>query len=224
MRKLFCLFMVLVLFPVVSFSDENDEGLFIGTWIHTEYLKDGTLQFIILDLHDDHSSVAVFGKADGDDSNVPGRSFIGTWSFNSDTVHVVTGHNTSKDLILTDNGFVGEKMLGGGYMIYSPVQKYDKNDASIGPVPLSMLETGVQIPTGTYIIGQDIPAGVYRFDMNKSAASVTYYNSASDVFSDSKFVLNTRSKTYARLTLSDGGKLIIENASIILSYAKSLFE
>ena len=163
---------MLLLLPFVSFADEDDERLFVGTWIHTEYLKDGTLQFIIIDLHDDHTAVTVFGKGDGDDSHVPGRSFIGTWSFKSDTVHVISGNNTSKDLILTDNGFVAEKFIGGGYTIYSPVLEYNKNDASVGPVPLSMLETGVQIPTGTYIIGQDIPAGTYCFDMNKAAASV----------------------------------------------------
>ena len=224
MKKLLCLFLALFFLPVYSFADSDDEGLFVGTWIHTEYLNDGTLQFIIIDLHDDHSCVSIFGKGTGDDEKVPGRSFIGTWSFKSDTAHVISGHNTSKDLILTDNGFVAEKMLGGGYIVYSPIKKYDKNDATNGPVPLSMLETGVQIPTGTYIIGQDIPAGVYRFDMNKAASSVKYYDSQTDVFPDSSFSLNTRSTTYSRLSLADGGKLIIENASIILSYAKSLFE
>ena len=223
MKKLFCLLLALILFPAVSFSDPDDEGLFIGKWICTEYYNDGSLQSILIDFREDHTSLVVFCNGNGENEEISGRAFAGTWSFNYDTLHVITGHNTSKDFILTDNGFIAEK-YAGGYSVYSPVKVYDTSDATNGPVPLSMLETGVQIPTGTYIIGQDIPAGVYRFDLNKSAASVRYYDKQTDFIADADFKLNTRSQTYSRLSLAEGGKLIIENASIILSYAKSIFE
>lgn len=222
MKRFFCLLLVLTLFPVVSFSD-SDEGLYVGTWIHTEYLNDGTLQFIIIDLKDDHSAVTVFGNADGDNTKVPGRSFIGTWSQTKKGIHVVSGRNTSKDLFLTDDGRIAETNYGLTYVYYR-VKQPELNDASSGPVSLSMLETGVQIPTGTYIIGEDIPAGTYRFDMNKSASSVKYYDKKTDLFPSSDFDLNTRSETYARLTMEEGGKLIIENSSVVLSYARKLFE
>ena len=222
MKRFFCLLFVFVLFPLFSFS-ESDEGLYIGTWIHTEYLTNGTLQFIIIDLKNDYSAVTVFGNADGDDMKVPGRSFIGTWSPTKKGIHVVSGSNTSKDLFLTDDGRIAETNYGIT-VVYYRIKKPELNDASFGPVSLSMLETGVQIPTGTYIIGEDIPAGTYRFDMNKSASSVEYYDNKKDLFPSSDFNLNTRSETYARLSMEEGGKLIIKNSSIILSYAKKLFE
>lgn len=222
MKRFFCLLLVLVLFPFVSLSD-SDEGLYIGTWIYTDYLVNGTLQFIIMDLKDDHSAVTVFGEADGDDTKVPGRSFIGTWSQTGKGIHVVSGHNTSKDLFLTDDGRIAEKHAGFTYVYYR-IKKHESNDTADVPVPLSMLETGVQIPTGTYIIGEDIPAGTYRFDMNRSSSTVEYYDSKKSYLPSTDFKLDTRSETYARLTLEEGGKLIIKNSSIILSYAKKLFE
>lgn len=107
MKRLICLLFVCVLLPAVSFSDGD---IYVGTWIHTEYLVSGTLQFIILDLQADHTAVAVFGKADGDDTKVPGRSFIGTWNVSLNGIHVVSGHNTSKDLVLSDG-----RLLESGY-------------------------------------------------------------------------------------------------------------
>lgn len=105
MRRFICLLFVCLLLPVVSFSDSSEDK-YVGTWIHTEYLTTGTLQFIILDLQADHTAVAVFGKADGDDSKVPGRSFIGTWNLTLGGIHVVSGHNTSKDLVYSDGRLV----------------------------------------------------------------------------------------------------------------------
>ena len=221
MKRLFCL-LVLLLFPFVSLADEF-EPLYVGKWIHTEYDKSGDFHFIILDLQEDHTAICIFGESDPEDFQVPGRSFIGTWSPTSKGIHVVSGMNSSKDLSISDNDFLIEK-YSGLVDLYSRIPEYDSNDASNGPVSLSMLETGVQIPTGTYIIGDDIPAGIYRFDMNKLSSTVKYYDQKSSLFPSTLITLDARSKTYSRLPMEEGAKLIIEGSSVILSYSKSLFE
>lgn len=222
MKRFLC-FLVLFSLLYASALCDSDKGLYLGQWIHTEYNANGTLTFILIDLQEDGSAITVFGKADGDDSKVPGRSFLGSWVQTRDGITVISGHNTSKKLFLTDNDFLAEKLYGS-HSLYSRIIPYETNDATDGPVSLSMLETGVQIPTGTYYIGEDIPAGTYRFDMNKTSAAVEYYETSNKILPSSDFTLDTRNKTYARLRLEEGGKLVIKNSSIILSYAKKLFE
>lgn len=223
MKRFLC-FMALFSLLFASALCDSDKSLYVGQWIHTEYTIDGTLTFILIDLQEDGSAITVFGKADGDDSKVPGRSFLGSWVQTRDGITVISGHNTSKKLFLTDNDFLAESFYGSSYSLYSRISPYETNDAAKGPVSLSMLETGVQIPTGTYYIGEDIPAGTYRFDMNKTSSTVEYYETSKSLFPSSDFSLDTRNKTYARLRLEEGGKLVIKNSSIILSYAKKLFE
>ena len=222
MKKL-CVSLLLLWFLFsCSALASDDESLYVGTWINCYYDENGDLGFILFDLQPDHTAISVFGTAELEDEELSGRSLKATWSETSKGVHIVSGHNTSKDVFLTDNGYLAEDFFGS-YIVYSRIPNYDTNDASLGPVSLSMLETGVQIPAGTYIVGEDIPAGTYRFDMNKAMSVVEYYDNSSSLFPSTDFTLSTRSTVYAMLKLEDGGMLKIKNSSIILSYAKSLF-
>lgn len=230
MKKLYCLLIALVLFPVISFSD-SDEGLFIGTWIHTEYLNSGTLQFIIIDLKDDHSSVTVFGKADGDDSKVPGRSFISTWEKTSKGVHVITGHNSTKDLQY-ENGCLYEKYSGMKDVYFRVSSSPDHSD---DPVPVSSsqpfndpafdqkLSEGVLLPAGDYIVGVDIPSGDYRADVVSDVGGIIrVYRTKAEAEKSSLSYINEINlgnmwgTLVFRLTLEDGNYIQLKYNSLKL--------
>lgn len=221
MRMLLILLIVVCSFSFPAMADDDDQ-LYIGQWITTWYDNDESLHFTIFDLQEDGDAICIFGTANNDPEKIKGRSYIGSWRRTYKGAHIKTGNYAETDVFLTDNDFLAEGPKGY-YTVYSRIPEYDTNDTTNGPVSISFLETGVQIPTGTYVIGDDIPAGVYRFEMNKAMSYVEYYDNQSALLPSTDFTLSTRSTVYARLKLEDGGVLKITNSSIILSYAKSLF-
>ena len=229
MKRFVCMLIVLVLFPFCALAvSEND---YIGKWIFTEYLKDGTLHFRLLELRSDHSSVIVFGNADGDSTKVPGRSFLGTWSLTSKGVHVIVGVNTTKDLTYKD-GFLFEKSSGMAD-VYSRITSYgDQAAVSDQDPPLESfndpafekaLPDGVLIPAGDYIVGVDIPAGDYRADVvSDVGGTITVYPSKRKAEENSLSYINEISlgnmwgTLVFRLTLENGNYVRLKHNSIKL--------
>ena len=217
---------ILLIFIIISFwvyaSGNDDTGLFVGTWININSNTSGGLTYTILDLRQDGTAVCVLKNVHEDGTDF-GRNYMGSWKMNGDGIYIKSGNNTSMDAIMTDNGFLAEKTYGG-YIMYSRVKQYNTSDPEQGLVSVAQLETGVRIPTGTYIIGEDIPAGTYRFEMRNTTSKVEYFDNKSSLFPSTSFDLNARSETYGRLSMAEGGVLKISISSIILSYARSLFE
>lgn len=234
MKRLLSFLLILIFLPIVSFAD--DESLYVGIWCHTHYQNDGTLIFRLLELRDDHTSVIVFGKADGDDSKVPGRSFIGTWKTTSKGIHVITGYNTTKDLQY-ENGCLFEysALSKDYYYRVSPESKNTTDSRSIpeqtqpfnDPLFDQKLSEGILLPAGNYIVGVDLPAGDYRADVVSDVGGVvTVYRSKEEAEKSPMSYINEINlgnmwgTLVFRLTLEDGYYVQLKYNSVKL-YAYS---
>ena len=194
------LFIVFLSFP--SFSESSD--IYVGIWLHTEHLKSGTLQFIILELKEDNTSVIAFGEADGDDLKVPGRSFIGTWEKSSKGIHVITGHNSTKDLYLSDKDHLEENKYGM-VSVYTRINKYipKEDNTSFDPDSVN------QDPCGKWSFMHDFS------NENSAGLDFDYISLEIFLFDDGSayVILGTRSKKTASLNFHYSDGLWLGNSS-----------
>ena len=221
MKRLLILLVVVLLLSSSALAGD-DSKLFVGTWMSWNEIKSGGISYTIFDLREDGTAMCVFKSVSGDGEET-GRNFKGSWQETSDGIHIVSGNKTSSDCIITDNGFLAEHTYGG-YIMYTRLKKYAINDPEFEPVDISELSTGVWIPTGKYVIGEDIPAGKYQCKMGNSKATVEYYENSSKIMPSTSFSLDARSDTYSNLSLEEGGILEITTSAIVLSYARSIFK
>ena len=221
MKKTILTLLVALLFlPVSCFAVES--SLYVGTWVQVDAPSTSPM-ITMIHLTEDHRCFFLYQTFHEDNTASFGRTFCGKWTALGDYAYLTTGENSTMKVMITSNGFLAHD-LGGAYSLYGRVPVFSTNDATYGPVSIDQLETGVVIPTGTYIIGEDIPAGSYRFDMNVSDATVEYYSESAKYKPTADFSLNARSTTYGKINLEEGGTLYIKNSSVIMSYAKSLFQ
>ena len=225
MKKLIALIMILALaVPAAALSASESD--YIGKWIHTEYQKDGTLTFILIDIQQDHTAISVFGSADGSSERIAGRSFIGTWNTTSKGIHVVSGNNTSKDLFIYENDYLKESVYGV-YTIYSKVTEYGQAE-KVEPFEAATLpeitNDGLRVPPGEYTIGLDIPAGTYRVEITDG----TGYYDLFDKKDGNKISTGLTGKSYdvteiGKITFSNGNVLKLRNSTFIIYPYTGLF-
>ena len=95
MKRLVCLLLVLVLFPLVSLADGSE---YVGCWASYETLTDGAPVMSMLYLSEDHTCYFVTQMFHPDSPGL-GRSYVGTWEILSDgTLRAKTGNNTETKL------------------------------------------------------------------------------------------------------------------------------
>ena len=223
MKKLFCVLLILALCYVPFQGLAHDESYFYGTWAEFHDTKDGGASLDIFKLTPDHK---VFFLTQSFNSDEPryGRSYVGSWSVSSDTITIKIGENLTIKGYILGNGFFAEKVYGG-YILYGKLPEYAENDATYGPVSLDMLSSvGVVVPAGRYTVGEDIPAGNYRFEMENAQAYIYIYKSADSSYYSQSFNIDGATPIFAKQTLAEGNILEIKGRAVRISYAKSLFE
>ena len=98
MKKMIAVILIFVfLFPAASFGVTVRAWMIEGSWNHFEYTDDGML---LTSMYLDESGKAYFVTQlfHADDPGL-GRAFVGSWEFTGeDTIHVITGNNSSLDL------------------------------------------------------------------------------------------------------------------------------
>ncbi len=89
----------------------------------------------------------------------------------------------------------------------------------------SITKDGVTIPTGSYIIGEDIPAGIYRIEMPEGAMMVTVSVYATDektIMDGEMYILTSGNPEVGKIDLSQY-KYIETTSSIIIKTYTGLF-
>ena len=223
MKKLFVYLIIVFCLLCFSSAYAHDESYFYGTWVQFSDTDSGGASLCTFRLTPDHKAFYTAQNFRANELGI-GRSFVGSWSVHNDTITIITGNNTKIEGYILENGFLAEKVFGG-YTLYGKAPEYSENDATYGPASLDMLNTtGVVVPAGRYTIGEDIPAGNYRFEMENAQAYVYIYKNEEATSALYTFGLNGAMPLYGRQPLEEGNILVIQGRAVRISYAKSLFE
>lgn len=219
MKKIALLVMILLLcLPAVSRA--ADEKQYIGTWIQEKYDEEtGRYSVELLHLTADHQAyytVQVF---------CPGEVGIGrqaakTWWVTGNGIHIVLGENAETDAIILDDGRLGFKLAGSAV---SPFTRVPSETGSHTLPSLSDLKTGVTIPQGEYFVGTDIPAGRYIAEAGTSR-KITLWIYDARGWSNYYYLGTYNNESMMVMTLEDGGKLRVEDSSVIIREYTGLFQ
>ncbi|MBR4334416.1 MAG: hypothetical protein IKP72_17225 [Clostridia bacterium] len=223
MKKLLFVLFVLGLFLAPLQALAHDESYFYGTWAEFHDTKSGGASLTIFKLTPDHK---VFFLTQSFNSDEPGsgRTYVGSWSVSNDTITIKVGENSTIKGYILGNGFFAEKVYGG-YILYGKLPEYSEDDATYGPASLDMLSSGgVVIPAGKYTVGEDIPAGNYRFEMENAQSYIYIYKNADSSYHMASFSIDGATPIYAKQPLAEGNILEIKGRAVRISYARSLFE
>lgn len=82
-------------------------------------------------------------------------------------------------------------------------------------------KNSVVVPMGEYIIGIDIPAGIYTLTINSTSSMITIYSSEKKIVG-SYALIKSNSNTVGRIELQDGQRIEIDYGPIIFSPYKGL--
>lgn len=223
MKKKVLFMLVFVLFSVPLYAFAHDESYFYGTWAEFHDTSSGGASLTIFKLTPDHKVFFLTQSFNTDEAR-SGRSYVGTWSVYKDTISIKIGENTKIEGYILGNGFFAEKVYGG-YILYGKLPEYSENDATYGPVSLDMLSSvGVVVPAGRYTVGEDIPAGNYRFEMENAQSYIYVYKNADASYYTYSFSIDGATPIYAKQPLAEGNILEIKGRAVRIFYARSLFE
>lgn len=167
-----------------------DDSAFAGVWVNVSTHANGSGETITtLHLTEDHRALFTI-QSFREDGTVSGRSASKTWSSSGDTVRVVIGENTSLSLELDGNALRDRQLPDSYYYRVS--------------VPGTETKKGTEVPQGTYIVGKDIPAGVYRLEFIRNSADIFVYRDESASFYHAFASISKFYPEYARLELKEG--------------------
>lgn len=218
MKKTMILLLALLLcLPVSGLA--VDESQFVGTWIQETYDEEtGRYSYELLRLTADHQayySVQSFEPGKEGFS----RQSAKTWSIKGNGIHIVLGNNSDTDAVILSDGRLGFKLTGDSYSPF--VRINDKKEETART--LEMLKTGVTIPQGEYYIDEDIPAGRYVADAG-SARLITLWIYDAKGWSNYYYIGSSKNEQIMIMNLEKGGKLRVDDASVIIREYTGLFQ
>ncbi len=219
MKKLITIFLTALLCCTAA-SAENNAEYYYGTWFSAMELDGDYYAMKMFHLFEDGKCYYSSRINDGDVDPDP-LDMMTTWQpvENGVRIQFSAGY---REYLLTEDGRLsdGEKSLPTRYKKIFPVPY--KAPADAPKVVPGNLEGGFLLDPGQYIIGEDLPAGNYRFE---------YYNAPVDIFvrKDPEATMwsafaavSENSPVYAKLNLPEGGRLDVVAFPVIIMYAKPL--
>lgn len=198
---------MILLLPVCCRADGASD--YIGTWVQCND-DDGSLLYVLLHFREDgvvfYSTVLLSDDDEGGDRAFV-RNHVGEWHLTSDGVHAQTGFNTSMDLFIVEPGVLGEQLTGA----YSPYYRVRGDQAAVSG-------SGTAVEQGAYLVGRDIPAGVYRLEMidNHSADLYVYKDQEASFYSSFALISRT-TPSCARFELQDGQVVRIQMGPVLFT-------
>ena len=215
MKKVITIAMILALMiSSASFAEVVDESFYVGTWVCFEYLQTEGCVVSLFRLEEDHTCYFLLRSfSNAEDGH--GRENVKTWSSKGNDLTIVTG-NTSWDLFVTSEYKLARE-VPGGYEVYERV------GGSSG-VPSSSSSSGLTVPVGVYVAGEDFPAGIYRIELvdETKKSHVRLYNNMEEVNKAFAYIYDYDLGNYygatavGKMEILDGNALKVGGAPIIL--------
>ena len=208
MKKVITIVMIAMtlLLTVPAYADGLIVDDFMGMWVNYYDTNSNGATIEAIYLRDDHTVFYMNRRFNASDAGF-GREFVGSWEVNGDCIHIKYGDSAESDLYMSD-GFLLIPLGGDQYITYGKVPVWGKVDAPQA--------SGVAVPQGEYVIGEDIPAGRYTVDAG-DAKRVTVWVYRPNGMSDYYYIGSKENEQTMTANLQDGGKLRIEGATVYLS-------
>ena len=221
MKKAMAIVMILCLIAPVCMAVSPDEAQYVGTWIQESADEEsGRYTIEVIRLMENHQMYFLAQTFEPDKVGTSNQK-VETWSLARGGINVnfpASGITFAK--ILSD-GRLGLKLVGDAY---SPFTKVTSSEEKEPEKPtLDDLKTGVKIPQGEYFIGVDIPAGRYVADAG-DAKKVTLWIYDAKGFSNYFYIGTYNNEKTLIMNLEAGGKLRVEDSSVIIREFSGLFQ
>lgn len=211
MKKIVIILLIFLLIPV--FSIASDESDFLGTWVQCTESENGIIE-TTLHFRDNHLvyfTAVILNDDDEGGENAFVRNYVGEWHLTRTGVHAQTGFNSSMECFIVEPGVMGEKLTGA----YSPY--YRVMDKS-GNKSQSNTDQGTTVEQGTYTVGIDIPAGVYRIEsIDEKSADIYIYKDKDASFYTDFVLISKTTPSCARLELTDGQVVRIQMGPVLFT-------
>ena len=223
MKKIIAfLFAFVMIFSAVSSLADPD---YLGAWVSICEPEKGDTSIVVFRLLPDHS-VFYASQSFSAAGMTPGLSGVFAWeeieegSFRIlDDQDAVIGeyYQINKNRLLGSNDIMFSSVMTAPPM--NQIAFESTPEPTETPEPES---TGLTVPAGVYIAGEDFPAGTYRIELadQKSGSVVVLYEKMEDTTRAfaylHEYTMNKRSPVIGKMVIEDGNVLDIRSGVIIL--------
>lgn len=216
MKKTIILLLISALvIPLAASADTISESFYVGTWVLTQRLNhDDGESITLIHLTDDHKAYFIIQTLYDDGSPGSGRTAVKTWSASGNKVVVQIGENSKLFLKVKDQNTLQDDE-------YRPQDLYVRVGSG-SQDPAGDLESGLILYPGQYIIGEDLPAGNYRFELYQYESDIYIHRDPDNALWRAFASVTEKSPVYAKITVYDGERLDVVAFPVIIMYAKQI--
>jgi hypothetical protein len=230
---------MLIVFLLAFFAlpaGSEDADIMTGIWIYQEPLNNDGVAIQLMDILPDQTVYYLTQWFFPDGTHNSGRQYVGKWTkYKKNQAQLKTGDNTLLNAVFYEDGHLEAKKSGNGgskmvfYKFIAKSNEPEKSENNNGLMHTTEeptrenIKTGVRLEPGEYYIGEDLPAGNYRFEFAGSTSYVYFRKNPDSSIWSERFDLDKDHQVYAKMKLTEGGRLDVSVNPVIIMEAVSLF-
>lgn len=178
MKKFIVCLLILVLILPACHAEGIDESQYVGTWVYAEETSNNGIILEILYLTGDHRAFYIYQTFSAEKSTYTQRH-TGSWEqLDGDTVRIEIGDEyLSLDAVsMYYSVLKTSHSSGADYKMFialgsDMLQRSVDYDLESGARQTEQSRNAVQVPTGQWRVGEDIPAGTYSVKLGPDMRS-----------------------------------------------------
>lgn len=220
MKKIITFIFIFVMITLSASADYGPD--FVGAWSTLRDLDDKLSEIVTLRVFPDQK--AFYSRSKFSEGEIfEEEKGIYTWEQTGDLSFKLFRDSGE---VIDEYGLLSEKRLLSTKSMFARVDFYARDtvtpEPAPTPVPLNNLETGYLLDPGQYIVGEDLPAGNYRFEYYENPCDIFVHKNPDSALWSAYASVSKKSPVYAKLNLPKGARLDINAYPVIIMYAKSL--
>lgn len=218
------IFIVLFLAFLVAFvnSHATDASFYYGTWLHARATKNAFFSMEMFHLFEDGSGYYSMRTVEDGAIESDPLDLIIEWETADAGIIIQFPSGFRKLYELQQGGILVENdstVTRHFYKVF-PLEKEEKTDAP--KIIPGNLQDGYLLYPGQYIIGEDIPAGNYRFEYYEAPCDIFVHKDPESSAWSGYAAVSKNSPVFAKLNLPEGGRVDIGAFPVIIMKYKPL--
>lgn len=219
MKKIISLFITIILCVSNAYAESNYD-YYTGTWLFSMELNDNYYSVELFHFFKDGTGYYFNRIIENNQLDENPIDLLITWKESENGIQVkfplyIHNYYLMNDGRLSD----GAKALPQYFVKVYPV---DQKSADAPKIVPGNLQDGYLLYPGQYIIGEDIPAGDYRFEYYDAPTDIFVRKDPESALWNSFASVTNNSPVYAKLNLPDGGRIDIGAFPVIIMKSKPL--
>ena len=208
MKKLFVFIIIFVM--ITYFSSSFADSGFAGTWLFEREMKGPYYFYELIHLFENGTGLYSSDIIDAGEVDSPAVIAI-SWELCDAgiRIHFTNGYRNYQ---LLDDG----RLSDGGSIAPSVFRKLDGEPPRFSP------GSGITVPSGVYIAGEDFPVGTYRIELEneKNGGVIVLYENMEDTRKAFSYLheysLNKDNTTVGKMIIENGYVLDVRNTVVVL--------